>query len=370
LQCPHIPEMEQQAFSDKLRAGPRAPYGGMIEITSRCNNRCAHCYVPPRDAAAEQDALSTQFLLRLLDVLFEEQCIWLTFTGGEPLIRDDFPAVYEAAKRRGFVVAVFTNATLLTDEIADLFYELPPRLVSISLYGSTPEVYERVSRVPGSFEAAMAGINRVKERGLNAHLKTMALQSNHEDLPNLRAFAEQLGWHFHFDTGVNPRLDRATGVFRERLDPETAVALDTDTDERRPQWRESFERYPRVESRRIYDCNAGRISFAVDSRGGLLTCIVNRLPRWQLDERDFAGSFKRAFYEQMPHVLVEEAQGDFPCGRCPIRTLCPTCLAWRALEAGDPTLPVEWGCRVAVARAKAIGLADISCPGLDGNELT
>jgi len=356
--------MEQKEFAGKLLTGERRPCGGMLEITQRCNNRCRHCYVPPEEMCAEEDALSTDFLLRLLDVLVKEECIWLSFTGGEPLIREDFPLVYEAAKRKGFIISVFTNATLITEEIADLFYELPPRIVSVSLYGSTAEVYERVSRVPGSFEAAMVGIRRLKERDLAAHVKTMILRSNLHDMEALRAFAEELGWPFHFDTGVNPRLDGTTEVLGERLAPEVAVSIDTDTEERREQWREYYERHGHRDSPRLYTCSAGRMSFAVDAFGGLLPCIIDRTHRWQLDEEDIAGSFRRPFYEEMPPVITQEIEGDFPCGHCALAALCPTCVGWRSMEAGDPTLPVEWGCQVAMARARMLGLEDVSCPGL------
>ena len=69
LDCPHVPEIGADAFRDKLYSGPRHPYSVMIELTSRCNNRCGHCYVPASDLRGSTDALSTDWLLALMDVL-------------------------------------------------------------------------------------------------------------------------------------------------------------------------------------------------------------------------------------------------------------------------------------------------------------
>ena len=154
-----------------------------------------------------------------------------------------------------------------------------------------------------------------------------------------------------------------------RLTPQEVVELDVKDPKRAEEWKKFSERQngcviPPEHRDELYTCGAGRRSFAVDAFGGLLPCIIARTHRWQLDEEDMSGSFKKAFYEEMPRVLAQEIEGDFPCGHCPIGVLCPTCAGWRTMEVGDAALPVEWGCQVAMARARILGLEDVSCPGL------
>ena len=337
----------------------------MIEITSRCNNRCRHCYVPTADLAGRQDALSTEWLLGLMDVLVAEQCLWLIFTGGEPLVREDFPELWRGAKRRGLVPTIYTNATLISDEIADMLAELPPRLVSISLYGGSAEIYERVSRVSGSFNAAMAGIRRLHERDIPAHIKMIGMRSNYGDIAAVRAIADELGWNFHLDLGINPRLDAGGDVLDERLTPKEVVAIEDSIDQRRSEYPELAQTVAPRDVRALFDCGAGRIGCAVDSEGGLIPCIVARTHRFQLDGDDLAGSFKQAFYHDLAEVIALQVEGDYPCGRCSLALLCPVCVAWREMETGDLTRPVEWGCRLAVARARKMGVENINCPGLE-----
>jgi MoaA/NifB/PqqE/SkfB family radical SAM enzyme len=74
---------------------------GSAEVTARCNLRCAHCYInlPADDRAARQRELSLQDWRRIIDEIVAEGCLWLLFTGGEPLVRPDFPDIYLHAKK-------------------------------------------------------------------------------------------------------------------------------------------------------------------------------------------------------------------------------------------------------------------------------
>ena len=111
----------------------RLPLDATVETTFRCNLRCVHCYVnePARDPAARARELSTDRLLRLVDEVVAEGCLEVLFTGGEVLLRPDFPEVYLHAVRRGLRVTVFTNGTLVTDKVADLFEAYRPACIEI-----------------------------------------------------------------------------------------------------------------------------------------------------------------------------------------------------------------------------------------------
>ena len=68
--------------------------------------------------------------------------MWCLISGGEPLLRPDFPEIYLALKRHGLLVSVFTNACLVTEEHVELFRRYPPRDIEVSVYGATRETYE------------------------------------------------------------------------------------------------------------------------------------------------------------------------------------------------------------------------------------
>jgi hypothetical protein len=83
---------------------------------------------------------------------------------------------------------VFTNATLVREEHIELFRKYPPRDIEVTVYGASPETYERVTRRPGSFAAFSSGLNRLLESGVKVRLKAMALRSNFHELQAIAAF--------------------------------------------------------------------------------------------------------------------------------------------------------------------------------------
>ena len=62
--------------------------------------------------------------------------LWLTLTGGEIFSRRDFAAIYEHALAKGFLVTLYTNATMVAESIAQLLAERPPFSVEVSIYGA------------------------------------------------------------------------------------------------------------------------------------------------------------------------------------------------------------------------------------------
>ena len=74
-----------------------------IELTERCNLNCIHCYInrPLSDQAAANKELTTQRVKSVLEEAAELGCLSVRFTGGEPLIRNDFEELYLFARKLG-----------------------------------------------------------------------------------------------------------------------------------------------------------------------------------------------------------------------------------------------------------------------------
>ena len=129
------------------------------------------------DVAARKRELSTKEYFDVLDQLSETGCLWLCLSGGEIFARSDFFDIYEHAKKRGFIITLFTNGMLINERIADRLAELRPFSIEITLYGRTKETYEELTRVPGSWAKCMRGIDLLLERKLPLKLKTVAVIS-------------------------------------------------------------------------------------------------------------------------------------------------------------------------------------------------
>jgi MoaA/NifB/PqqE/SkfB family radical SAM enzyme len=139
-----------------------------MELTERCNNNCIHCYINlPADDPCRVRELSAEKVMAILSEAATLGCLTVRFTGGEPLLREDFQAIYLFARRLGLKVLLFTNATQISSELADLFSSIPPReKIEVSVYGMSQKSYEAVTRRAGSFEAAMRGMALLKDKGI------------------------------------------------------------------------------------------------------------------------------------------------------------------------------------------------------------
>ena len=121
-------EIQEFPLWEKM-AGNRKVFSFDLEITARCNLDCKHCYInlPPGDHAALRRELTLEEIDRIAEEAVDLGAIWVLISGGEPLVRKDFPDLYMLLKRKGLLVSVFMNATLVRPEHVELFRKYPPR---------------------------------------------------------------------------------------------------------------------------------------------------------------------------------------------------------------------------------------------------
>src|SRR5688500_8089924 len=165
-------QISMDRFEERLGARARRerhPLSCLFEITPRCNLRCKFCYVALDPY--EGPYLSTEQTCRVIDVIERAGVLWLTLTGGEVFSRRDFSAIYEYALSRGMLVTLYTNATMVTESVAQLLADRPPFSVEVSIYGADAEHYESTTQVPGSFARFERGVARLRAAGVPLLLK-------------------------------------------------------------------------------------------------------------------------------------------------------------------------------------------------------
>lgn len=355
------PEVELDEWSAGLLAplhDGRYPLSGTFELTERCNLSCVHCYInqPAGSQAARARELTTAQATDLMDQMADAGCLFLLLTGGEVLIRPDFPAIYRHARRRGMLTVVFTNGTLLTPELADVLAEIRPRSIEITLYGATAATYERVTRVPGSYARCRRGIELLLARGLPLSLKAILLTTSRHELPEMQALAAQLGVRFRYDGMLWPRLDGDQRPFDYRLSVKEMVNLDYADVERQCEWdrmARTFGGRP-VRAENVYCCGAGLRSFHVDCSGRLTVCTMARMPHQDLRQMSFAEG-----WERLGAVRQQKRQLNTPCRSCTVGGLCTQCPGWSQVVHGDDETPVEFVCELGRLRAERTQRTDL-----------
>lgn len=357
--------IETQSYADFSRivhdqVNPlRIPVNGTIEITNRCPLECAHCYnnLPMQDATARGRELTTGDHKRILDELFDMGCLWLLYTGGEIFARADFLEIYRYAHEKGFLITLFTNATLITERVADFLAEHPPFDIEVTLYGRTKATYESLTGIPGSFEKCLRGIHLILQRSLPLKLKTVALTINKHEIAAMKKFAQDLGVEFKFDPMINPRIDCSSSPLAVRLTPADIVSLDLDEPERVSEWRRlAIECAPvlpaEAEARMLYECGGGVNSFAIDPYGDLSICVLSHFDRYNVRN----GTVREGWEQFLRKVRTRKTSRATKCTRCALKSLCGSCAANGELETGDSEAPVDFLCKTAHLRAEVFGV--------------
>ena len=351
-------------FSSSLHAGSlagRIPLLGTLEVSHRCSLNCSHCYnnLPMADLAAARRELTKDEYFRILDELADLGCVWMLFTGGEIFARRDFLDIYADAKKKGFIITLFTNGTLVSEKIADYLAEWRPFRIEITLYGRTKETYERLTRVPGSYERCLRGIRLLKERGLPLSLKTVAVTVNRHEIWDMKKFAEEdLGLPFKLDSMINPRTDCSASPLGVRLSPEEVIEVDLASPEQRSEWATFAERFtapahPVGKENEVYHCGGGINSFAIDPYGKMSICVLSH--REEYDVRQ--GSVREGWESFLRDIRDRRTPRITKCTSCQIKAMCGMCPANGELENGDPESPVDFLCHTAHLRSYTLGAA-------------
>ncbi len=364
-----VPSISYADWGERLkkRLNSRLPLRGTLEITPRCNNRCVHCYITHCPVDPDKKELSYKEYCHLLDQIAEAGCLWLLMTGGEPLVHRDFLDIYTYAKKKGFIVNLFTNGTLITPEIADYLHHWRPKSVEITLYGATRETYERVTGAPGSFERCTRGIELLVERHVPLSLKTVIMTINQHELPQMKEYARRLGVRFRYDAVMWPRLDGGKEPYDARLTPEEIVRLEQQDEAVLQAWREWAKTgIFTKDSPFLYTCNAGKRGFFVDPFGQLSLCISARQPSYDLRQGTFADAWERF----LPEVKRIRCTKDYPCRHCDLLNICGSCPPIAEMDTGDPESAVPFLCRLAHLRVEAYGLRDFQSQGAPQTSLS
>lgn len=167
------------------------------ETTQACNLACKHCRA---SAVGWSDPQELQFgeACRMMDAMAELGRPVLVFSGGEPLMRKDIFELMGEARKRALPFALSTNGTLLDEAMADRVAAARPHRVSISLDGPDAATHDAFRQSEGAFEASVAGIRRLRARGIEVQVNTSVTTHNAHQLPEIYNLVQRedcCAWH-------------------------------------------------------------------------------------------------------------------------------------------------------------------------------
>lgn len=328
----------------------RFPMNGTFELTGRCNLGCKMCLVRVDCERMKELNLRERTAEEWIDMaeqIRDAGTLGLLLTGGEAMLRPDFCEIYDAIAQMGFVLTLYTNATIVTERVMQTLRKRPPHKIGVTMYGASNETYQRLCGCADGYDRFVDGVEQLSSLPSLFETRTTIVQDNADDLPAMQRFTKER-------FGADKRLTISRFVAEKirggvacpkqcRLTPERNVDLIYPGLSELVQKMKSGEIPRKTDVERLKmrhalvpdghylfeHCNAGIDSYAISWSGRMYAC--------ELLNDGCTQPFETGFQDAWEHLPEQYPLSRTPeqCRTCTYAGVCESCPANRLAETGD-----------------------------------
>lgn len=339
-----LSELEKHAIEKTI------PFAATFELTDHCNENCIHCYILKEDNKRTKASgeLKTKEIKNILTDLAKEGCLLISFTGGEIFTRTDILDIIDFASKKRFIIDLLTNGTLINDEIADFLKERAVRRIQISLYGSTPEAHDKITRKTESFEKTIGAIGKLIERNFKVEIAFVVMKINFNERHRVKNLAKSLGAQFLPSYIITARNNGSKDTFDLRLSNEQLQILFEEDIFSYYRGRKPFQEHQFYmgfkDLQKAAPCYSGINCCCVDSRGNVLPCNQLLYKLGNLRDSSFPEIWHNSLaLKKLRSIKVKDL---YVCSKCKMLAYCSRCPGLALLEGGDILGPSFENCRI------------------------
>ncbi|MBI3405199.1 MAG: radical SAM protein, partial [Acidobacteria bacterium] len=309
---------------------------------------CVHCYLDHEDYGE----LTTVEVKRVLDELAAAGTLFLTFSGGEIFLRQDFFELLEYARRLHFDLNLKTNGLLVTEERAARLKKLGVAKIQISIYSTDPKIHDAITKAPGSHARSIAAVKHLKAQGLSVKIACPLMAQNAGGYAAVLQLAEEMDVVCVLDMTITPKMDGDKSLLALRKSEQELLPIlqNAKLNPLPPSGADgeaggSYDNIP---------CSAGHNSCYISPYGDVYPCVQMPLPTGNVRQAGFA----EVWYGSREMNRVREIRESTLqiCTECSIRKYCHRCPGIAYLEDGDLVGPSERACELAEANARLAGV--------------
>ncbi len=294
----YLPPLPSKAFIRMIKARlksellrRRVPEAVTLAVTARCPCNCVHCSAARR----RPEELSAEEWKGVIRDALDLGTYNVTFTGGDPLVREDLPELISSVDPARAIAAVFTSGYLLRERARELV-EAGVYAVHVSIDSPDPDEHDELRGTPGLFERCLEGIRSCLKEGALVGISTYATPEDVETgkVEDLLRLARRLGVHevTVFDAVPTGRLLHREDVMLSKRHREELADLHLRWNrERRSGPRVSVMSY--VNSRRGSGCFAGYVQCHVTNDGEVTPCDFTPISFGNVREIGFKRAWRR-----------------------------------------------------------------------------
>lgn len=327
-----ITENTQDFMLEATQRKPRLN-GLQFELTSRCNERCIHCYIPNQKKNEGAD-MPLQKVCSLIDEFVEMGGLHVTLSGGEVFMHKDIIRIIQYCREKDLQISILSNLIALRDVQIPFIKAANVSLVQTSLYSMDATIHDSITTVKGSFEKTKQAIEKLVAADIPVQISCPVMKANCRGYSEVLKYAQSLRCKAQTDYIMMAQSDCDTQNLANRISLEETEALLRDiieydidyrklTLQKRPITEEiqfNFERFTKQPL-----CGAGINDCCITENGDVYPCagwqamVVGNVYTQPLNEI-WSNSEKLS-------EIRKVTQGDFPqCLECEARNFCAMCL--------------------------------------------
>jgi len=319
-----------------------------IEITSRCNERCLHCYIPHDDKVSY---IEPNLFYDVLEQCKDMRLLHLTLSGGEPMLHKDFRDFLRKCKEYNFSINVLSNLTLLNDEIIEEMKSNSLLGIQVSLYSMNPKIHDEITQRKGSFVKTKNAILKLIENDIPLQISCPILKQNKNCYNDVISWAKKHKVNVGDDFGIIASYNHTTQNLSCRLSIDEIEEVINDKVGKDAKYLEQIIIAAEEKKDITQDdfvCTVCHSSICIADNGSVYPCagwqgyIVGNVKETSL--KDIWDNSEKVNYLRGLRRL------DFPkCIQCSDKEYCTLCMVRNANEnpLGDPFAVNEYYCNIA-----------------------
>ncbi|WP_084630890.1 radical SAM/SPASM domain-containing protein [Desulfovibrio aminophilus] len=319
-----------------------------IEITSKCNERCLHCYIPHENKTSEMD---NELFHNIIRQCANMKLLHLTLSGGEPMLHKSFCDFLKKCREHNFSINILSNLTLLNDKIVREMKKNPLLGVQASLYSMNPSIHDEITQKKGSFEQTKKAILKLVENDIILQISCPVMKQNKNCYQDVITWAKKHNIHAGDDYVIIARYNHTIQNTNCRLSIAEVKKMVIDKIASNSKYFEQIEKETKENKTRTPDdfvCSVCSSSICISDNGNVYPCAG-----WQ----DYIiGNVKETSLNDIWNhsedikYLRSLKRRNFPkCVHCVDKDFCTMCMVRNANENpdGDPLIVNEYFCNIA-----------------------
>lgn len=343
----HVSENTQDFFLEEVQGHPLIS-NIQFELSSRCNERCIHCYIP-NDKKNHGFDMPTAKVKSILDEFASMGGIHVTLSGGEAFLHKDIIEIARYCREKDLKISILSNLIALKDEHVEELKKLNISLIQVSLYSMDPKIHDFITTVKGSFEKTKASIEKLVAADIPVQISCPLMKANKKGYDKVLDYAKSLKIKAQTDYIMMARADLETDNLANRLSLEETEQVVRDIIEHDINYRdETLQQLPvsdeikfnleRFKKQPV--CGVGYDNCCITANGDVYPCAG-----WQ--NMVLGNVYKQSLKEIWENsTKVKElrkiTQASFPqCLECDARNYCTRCLVRNYNESGGDMFAVN-----------------------------